>query len=109
MSGVKRYRVWCLSYDDEEEHGRDVVSSSVPDCDRAGAIVATWANSAEDAAEAYAEYAHDHRDGWEDTWPLKFRVRCPDGTTEDFEVERDYSPTFSASAIERKRPQEPGS
>jgi hypothetical protein len=33
-------------------------------------------------------------------------VRKPDGTTEDFEVEREYSPTFSASPAESPDPAE---
>lgn len=32
------------------------------------------------AAEQYAEYYHDNRDGWESSWPILFSVSKPDGT-----------------------------
>lgn len=96
-----RYRVWCTSWGETEEEGRDVVEGTelrggaivgVP-----GAIVRAWVFGPDDAAKVYAEYVHDHRDGYESSWPLTFRVRSPDGTTADFEVERDFSPTFRAA------------
>jgi hypothetical protein len=92
-----KYRVWCLSWEDGEEHGRDVVFGPPLTPAPPGCIATAWPG-AESAVEAYAEYVHDNRDGHECTWPLTFRVRKPDGTTEDFEVEREYEPTFSASA-----------
>ena len=59
-------------------------------------------HDAGDAAKAYADYAHGNRDGWESSWPLTFRVRCPDGSIQDFEVAREYVPEFSASPVKPK-------
>jgi hypothetical protein len=94
--------VWCVSWDDEEEYGSDVVAFSGPYPKPERGVVflpAGLLQDASDAAEAYADYAHDNRDGYESTWPLTFRVRCPDGTTCDFEVTRDFVAEFSAAAI----------
>jgi len=105
MTTTLRYRVWCLSWEDDEERGSDVVSYDFMTHDHSkqarGVIYAPSFSlgSASDAAEAYADYAHDNRDGWESSWPLVFRVRCPDGTTCDFEVDREYAPEFSATAV----------
>jgi len=100
-----RYRVWCLSWEDSEEDGSDVVSYDFMNHDYEkqdrGVIYVPYVSLGEpaEAAEAYAEYAHDERSGYEDTWPLVFRVRCPDGTTCDFKVDCDYAPQFSASFV----------
>ncbi len=100
-----RYHVWCLSWDDTEECGSDVVSYDFVTHDhskqsRGVVYVPSFSlGDASDAAEAYADYAHNNRDGYESSWPLVFRVRCPDGTTCDFEVNREYSPEFSASPV----------
>jgi hypothetical protein len=104
VTALVRYRVWCLSWDDEEEDGSDVVSYDIlgayPRSERGVIRVpSTVLYDAEDAAEAYAEYAHDNRDGYESSWPLVFRVRCLDGATCDFEVDRDYAPQFSAAPV----------
>jgi hypothetical protein len=97
MSDEKRYRVWCLSWDEAEEDGRDVVRHDHAGEAPNGVIAVAYLDvDSEAAAELYAEYVHDNCDGYESTWPLKFRVRKPDGTTEDFEVEREYDPTFTA-------------
>lgn len=98
------YRVWCLSWEDTEEDGKDVVAADLlasigKPPKRHGPIEVYHQIDAEDAAEAYADYAHDHRDGNECTWPLVFRVRCPDGTLQDFEVDRDFAPTFHAAPV----------
>ena len=99
------YRVWCLSWDEEEEHGADVVPYDILSHDsstqKRGTVYIpdTLFRGASDAAEAYAEYAHDERDGYECTWPLVFRVRCPDGSTADFEIDREYVPEFSARSV----------
>lgn len=96
------YRVWCLSWDDSEEAGSDVVAYDIMNHDfesaRRGAIYVpnTVLHSASDAAEAYADYAHDHRDGYECTWPLQFRVRGPEGSVQDFDVDRESVPVFTA-------------
>ena len=105
MSELVRYRVWCLSWDDEEAYGSDVVGYDILDHDHTkqekGVIyVSSFSlGSAANAAEAYADHAHHQRDGYESTWPLVFRVRCPDGATRDFEVARDFVTTFSAAPI----------
>lgn len=106
---LRRYRVWCLSWDEEEEHGCDVVSYAIlgdyPSDQRGVVHVAdTILHDASDAAEAYADYVHDQRDGYECAWPLVFRVRCPDGSTCDFEVDRDFVTQFSAAPL--KPPQQ---
>jgi len=104
VTETRRYRVWCLSWDDEEEYGSDVVGYDILDHDLSrqdkGVVYVPSFSlaSASDAAEAYADYAHDQRDGYESTWPLVFRVRCPDGSVQDFEVHRDFVAEFSASA-----------
>ncbi len=102
-----RFRVWCLSWDDTEENGMDVVgydpvTESAP---RKGEIQVAFYNlaSPDEAAEIYADYCHDDRDGHEDKWPLKFRVKSEDGSVHDFEVERDFVTEFEAHPV---KPQE---
>ena len=106
MTASLHYRVWCLSWDEEEEHGADVVSYDILSHDygkreRRGVVYVpdTVLFDASDAAEAYADYVHGNRDGNESSWPLVFRVRGPDGTTVDFEVDREFVPEFSATPI----------
>lgn len=96
-----KYRVWCLSWEDTDEDGRDVVGVDVArEVTPAGCIAAPYyVADAREAATYYAEWAHSNRDGWECTWPLTFRVRLPDGSTEDYEVEREYDPTFRARQV----------
>lgn len=94
------FRVWCLSWEDAEEQGTDIVGVG-PDefaLGRSRRIIRVLRHglNAATAAEEYADWAHNNRGGYEDTWPLLFRVRCPDGATVDFEVEREISPTFRA-------------
>ena len=103
---MKTYRVWCLSWEDDESHGADVVGYDILSHDynkRAPRGVVYVSNTtlydAKAAAEAYADYVHSARDGNEATWPLAFRVHCPDGSTEDFEVDREFVPEFSATPI----------
>lgn len=102
---TKRYRAWCLSWGEEEEHGADVVGYDILSHDHAkqerGVVyVANFAlGEPGDAAEAYADHVHSERDGYESSWPLVFRVRCPDGSTQDFEVDREYVPEFSARQL----------
>lgn len=105
MNAPRRYRVWCVSWDEQEEHGTDVVGYDVLTHDyesqeRGVVHVPAYAlGTAADAAEAYADYAHDNRDGQDASWPLVFRVRGPDGATQDFEVHRDFVAEFSASPV----------
>ena len=106
MTEPLRYRVWCLSWDEEEENGADVVSYDILSHDynkreRRGVVYVpdTVLCDAGDAAEAYADYVHSNRDGCESSWPLAFRVRSPDGSTADFEVDREFVPEFSAAPI----------
>ena len=110
-----RYRVWCLSWEDAEEHGADVVGYDILNHDyntreRRGVVYVpdTVLFDAGDAAEAYADYVHSNRDGWESSWPLTFRVRCPDGSASDFEVEREHVPEFSATPVKQKAGEESG-
>jgi hypothetical protein len=103
VTAPPRYRVWCVSWEDDEEHGSDVVGYDTLNHDRSTQdrgvvyIPIYSLGAAADAAEAYADYAHDNRDGYESTWPLVFRVRCPDGSVQDFEVHRDFVAEFSAA------------
>jgi len=99
------YRVWCLTWAEDESHGMNVsgydAAVESKRTDRETIWVPAWnLESAKEAAEEYAAYVHSQRDGWESNWPLEFRVRLPDGTTEDYEVERDMEPIFRAA---RKR------
>lgn len=108
MTAPLRYRVWCLSWDDEE-HGSDVVGYDILRHDhkhdeRGVVYVPSVSLTAAEAAETYADYAHGNRDGWESTWPLVFRVRCPDGTVLDFDVDREYAPEFTASPVKPTAP-----
>jgi hypothetical protein len=96
---MSNYRVWCLTWEDDEERN----SRDYPDQPPSGLSYVdqvtnsdTWATDAVDAVELYAEWCHNQRDGWDTTWPLKFRVRSPDGSLTDFVVEREYEPTFTA-------------
>jgi hypothetical protein len=96
--------VWCLSWDDTEEDGCDVVTYNVlgayPRAQRGVVHVEhTMLHDASDAAEAYADYAHNNRDGYESSWPLTFRVRDASGAIADFEVRREYLPEFSAAPV----------
>lgn len=106
MIAARRYRVWCLSWEDGEDEGSDVVAYDILSHDggreRRGAIYVpdTVLHSASDAAEAYADHAHGQRDGYEGTWPLLFRVRNPDGSFQDFEVDRALVPEFTASPVQ---------
>ena len=105
-----RYRVWCLSWEDTEDDGMEVVwypaLGPVPAPEKD--TVYDWrVSDAKSAAEAYADFAHSHRDGYECSWPLTFRVRSPDGSTQDFEVERDFDPVFSARAVKPAKAPEP--
>jgi hypothetical protein len=52
---------------------------------------------------------HSQRDGYESSWPLVFRVRSADGTTADFEVDREFVPEFRASPVKAQiKPAEHG-
>jgi len=100
------YRAWCVSWgDDEEQSGSDLVpygGSTGPSSPGPRAILVPFYNlgSPSDAAEAYADYIHRERDGWEASWPLTIRVRSPDGSVHDFEVERETVPKFHATEVE---------
>lgn len=99
------YRVWCLSWDEEEEHGTSITGYDFLNHDPAQQergilyVPSFELGSAPSAAEAYANYAYGQRDGWESTWPLTFRVRSPDGSTSDFEVTCNHEPVFRAHSI----------
>ena len=99
------YRVWCLSWDQDEDDGKDIVGYDILTHDYSkktrGVVYVADMNlcDAGDAAEAYADYVHSDCDGHEDTWPLKFRVRGPDGVIHDFSVDRDYEPVFRSVCL----------
>lgn len=99
-----KYRVWCLSWDDAEDDGMSVVPFDPATDDYApskGEIKIASFNlaSASEAVEAYADFCHDHRDGYESTWPLMFRVMSEDGTVSDFEVDREMVAQFSVRPV----------
>lgn len=102
---MMKFRVWCLSWEDDEETGMDLVGydpmkEERPSATRTAINVPFYSLSdAEDAAETYADYCIDNRDGWDSSWPLTFRVRLPDGSTEDYEVELDTVPEFTARKV----------
>lgn len=98
-----RFRVWCLSWDDTEVDGREVVGYDPVTTDgvHGYVIMVPFYNlaSPSEAAEAYADWCHRHRDAYECTWPLTFRVRSGDGTEQDFEVDREMEPVFTARGV----------
>ena len=51
---------------------------------------------AEDAAEEYAKYIYDHRDGWEGMPKntVFIEVMSPDGTVTGFNVFTEFAPSF---------------
>jgi hypothetical protein len=54
------------------------------------------------AAEQYAEYYHDNRDGWEASWPLVFSVADENGKfLGKVSVERESRPEFHG-VVERQ-------
>ncbi len=96
------YRVWCLSWEESEDSG---VSFSDRPSVQGGLVEQLiagdkWALDAENAAEGAAVHYHSHRDAWKSLWPLVFRVRSPDGTLTDFEVDRESVPEFHAREID---------
>lgn len=112
MKDLRRFRVWCLSWEEEEEHGCDVVSYDIlgdyPKSQRGVVHVPdSILYDDGDAAEAYADYVHDQRDGYESSWPLTFRVRSADGSTADFEVDREHVVEFHASPVKPAKPAAP--
>lgn len=95
-----KFRVWCLSWEDDEEDGCDVERGKIGEGIETRRTIVSWlVDDAASAAEVYADYCHDNRDGYECTWPLKFRVRNEDGTVQDFDVERDFVTEFSACEV----------
>lgn len=107
MSMMDKYRVWCLSWDEDESDGHDVMGyDPLTECPTEPRHV-IWLpfynlDNGREAAEAYADYVWRCRDGHESTWPLKFRVRIPEGTTQDFEVDLDMCPEFIAREAKDK-------
>lgn len=107
MKDAPCFRVWCLSWDQDEDAGKDIIGYDIVTHDYTkktrGVVYVADMNLADagDAAEAYADYVHSNCDGWDSTWPLVFRVRSPDGTVEDFSVCRDYEPVFTARSVKQ--------
>jgi hypothetical protein len=104
-----KYRVWCISWDDDEEAGRDIVAFDILTHsfrdEKRHVIYApnTQVRTMADAAEMYADFAYRQRDGWDAGWPLTFRVRVEDGTFADFEVTMEQVPAFTAHPIKDKK------
>lgn len=95
-----KFLVWCTSYDDTEDDACSVECAPVSSGDLEYGrrrIVSYTLRGAGEAAEQYAAFVHNQRDGWELTWPLQFRVKHADGSMEDFEVDREMAPVFTAS------------
>lgn len=108
MKDTRPFRAWCLSWDQDEDDGYDVVGYDIFTHDYnkrtpRGVVQVASVNLADagDAAEAYADYVHGNCDGSESSWPLLFRVRSPDGTIEDFSVDRDFEPVFTARVVKQ--------
>lgn len=105
---LPRYRAWCLSWDDDEDRGSDIIGYDILTHDWGHKdyqnvyMPSSLLRDASDAAEAYADYVHNQRDGYEASWPLQFRVRCPNGSILDFEVDREAVPEFTATLLEPK-------
>lgn len=50
--------------------------------------------------ETYAEYFHDHRDGWECSWPMEFYIATMDDKFLGVvEVDRRSTPVFTARVL----------
>lgn len=103
---MSSYLVWCLSWDDTEEQATtiqsyDPVVGSRIDTRLLYEVPFYSLESPKEAAEVYADWIHARRDAWEATWPLTFRVRSPDGTEQDFEVDRAMVPEFSARKVSK--------
>lgn len=104
-----KFLVWCTSYDDTEDDACSVECAPYTVlCEYTRRRITVYSlRDAAHAAEVYARYVHGQRDGWESTWPLQFRVKhcLPidvvaaswDGLIEDFEVDREVVPEFTAS------------
>ena len=55
-----------------------------------------FSDDLEFSAEEYAEYYHDNRDGWEDSWPILFSVGSLDGKfLGNVSVDREHRAAFS--------------
>ena len=108
MTAARPYRAWCLSWEEDEGDGKDLVGYDILTHDynkktRGVVYVASLhLYDAGDAAEAYADYVHSNCDGCESSWPLTFRVRSPDGSIDDFSVDRDFEPVFTARSVKQK-------
>ena len=106
------YRVWCISWEDHEDNacmvrGYDPITEGWKDDNSKCIHIAFTPMDAGEAAERYAEWCHSHRDGWEASWPLVFRVLSPDGTLTDFSVDRESRPIFAAHEVGRPRREAP--
>ena len=91
------YKVWAVQYNEEDAGSVTYLDRPASDdvIDRFNlGSVKKWAQDARDAVKLYADYFHSQCDGWECTWPITFRVRCPDGQVLDYEVEREMVPEF---------------
>lgn len=79
------------SYFDEEKVDLDDVFVIETQWDITDDIDQSW------IAEECADDFHSNHDGWESTWPMKFKLWDPQGNVVGvFEVDREYTPTFHA-------------
>jgi hypothetical protein len=65
---LPRFRAWCLSWEEDEEHGADVVAYDIMTHDYGARVPRgvvqvpdTVLHDASDAAEAYADHVHSHK------------------------------------------------
>lgn len=81
------YRVWRPLHDETEETGG-----------QRGKPAEYGAIDERSAALYHANVCHAHRDGWEWSWPVTFRVKnMATGKVWDIEVERHSVPEFVAN------------
>lgn len=96
-----RYRVWCLSWGETEAEGMDVVGyDPCSDEEPQDCIAVAYYNldSASEAVHEYADWAWRHRDGYESSWPLMFRVKEGD-LCGDFSVSVEMRPRFRVAPV----------
>ena len=53
-------------------------------------------------AEKAAEHYHNHRDGWESSWPITLIIQREDGSVIDvYDIDRESVPQFFARKTDR--------
>ncbi len=69
------------------------------DDDRTKLILDKEPSASLEIAEKAADHFHARRDGWECTWPIKFKLWRDETYLGEFEVEREMDPVFYASPV----------